>query len=359
MRHEKLRIFFLSGGGRSDPPAPSGKWDIEPSAIGPDPKSGQAGVINGMVIAQAGEFKTEGRGAFDEGGLREIQSAWPHDGAVCGLQHATVFDDRLLFHVGRVVSPKRHITGVTNSKGAQVSVACLRGDLILDLAAKESPSGDLPRYLLARCKSDPKSLSSSLVLSAEMDYGGNRGGPPLWHVGEIYGDDIVAVGDAVDGLLGAGGFLGARRLLRERLEHTASAATPQVICGRLLLPSGEPSFNETRQLWELISPSALTELGQQCLGVPIVANGETIALIGEGGARLENDGGGWVVKLTTAANGLSSRAYFQAVVDMSAARREWQPYHNPGHRLHGHKADHLVGGLRLSRIEAKEPGCFA
>lgn len=77
---EKLRVNLSSLLGTSEPPAPSQYWQTENCQIGVDEKSGKAGVVWGCVIAQAGDFKSEGRGAFDESSLNEIIKLWPTSG---------------------------------------------------------------------------------------------------------------------------------------------------------------------------------------------------------------------------------------------------------------------------------------
>ena len=53
----------------------------------------------------------------------------------------------------------------------RVVVPAVRADLMFDPAARQAPGGDLVNYFTQRVKNDPGSLSSSLVLSANIDDG--------------------------------------------------------------------------------------------------------------------------------------------------------------------------------------------
>jgi len=190
------------------PDAPSDSWLAEPGPVGVDEKAGPAGTIHGCVVAQAGPFKSEGRGRFDESSLDRIIQLWPTAGLKSHAQHGHVFDDRLLGFLGRMVSPRRSLALIQDGHGQQVATPCVRANLVFDPSARKAPGGDLVTYFTARAKSDPDSLSSSLVLETDTDEDwhpsvrSGNGQPPLWLPTALHGVDIVSIGDAVGALLG-------------------------------------------------------------------------------------------------------------------------------------------------------------
>lgn len=163
-------------------------------------------IIRGYVVAQAGDFKTPGRGAFDLRSLQTIVGMMNKSAA--GLKsrfaHPTLSDDGLGKFLGR--SKNARLDG---DQGRRV-----RADLHLDPTSFKTPHGDLGTYVMELAESDPDALSSSLVLMADDEERvdakgkplvGEDGEPvsPIWRPTKLHASDIVDTGDAVDGLLSA------------------------------------------------------------------------------------------------------------------------------------------------------------
>ena len=185
--------------------------------IGPDRENG---ILFGMVLAEAGPFKT-GRGRFNQDSLqtavRLLQAN--RDGTPSLFRHPTPVSDGLGMFLGRIPPGSIRLDGVK-----------LRGDLRMDSTAMETsifggrPLGD---YLLAISASDSRAAGASLQLKAnkifERDSRGRpladqRGEPlpPLWMPTSILGCDVVACGDATSSLLGIPRELTEDDLLRLR-----------------------------------------------------------------------------------------------------------------------------------------------
>lgn len=172
-------------------------------------------VLRGMVVAQVGPFKSEGRGEFDETSLRQIVDMWPKKfGLKSRFAHPNESGDGIGKFLGRVRDPWIG-KAVVERDGQEVEVQAVRADLYLDPSAFSSPSGNLGDYLLDLAESDPVALSSSLVLARDESWRKDEDGnilpemPPLWRVTKLYASDLVDEGDAVDGLLS-----------REKLRYT-------------------------------------------------------------------------------------------------------------------------------------------
>lgn len=171
-------------------------------------------VLRGMVVAQAGPFKSEGRGEFDELSLQKIIEAWPKGaGLRSRFAHPNESSDGLGKYLGRARDPYLS-TVLLERDGQTVEVPAVRADLYLDASAFSSPSGNLGKYVLDLAESDPAAISSSLVLTSEKEYRTNKDGspmldangnqyPPLWRPKKLYATDVVDEGDAVDGILSA------------------------------------------------------------------------------------------------------------------------------------------------------------
>jgi hypothetical protein len=174
-----------------------------------------ARVLRGYVLAQAGVFHSQGRGEFDLQSLQAIVrlgNAAP-GGLKSRYTHPEISADGLGKHLGR--AKDLSLSAVVNASGQTVS--CVRGDLHFAKSASRTPSGNLSGYLLDLAAEDSDALSSSLALQVEKEFRLDAYGsplvddqgeelPPIWRPTRIHASDIVAEGDAVDGILGGGGI---------------------------------------------------------------------------------------------------------------------------------------------------------
>lgn len=186
-----------------------------------------AKVVRGFVVAQAGPFKSEGRGEFDELALKQIVEQWPAAGLKSRFAHPSESNDGLGRYLGRARNPRLATASVPRPDGTRVEVPAVRADLHLDPSAFKTPNGNLGQYVLDLAASDPGAISSSLVLNRAEEHRRNPDGtpmlspegeplPPLWRIKRLYASDIVDEGDAVDDLLGVPPA-GAGRYAREHL----------------------------------------------------------------------------------------------------------------------------------------------
>lgn len=173
-------------------------------------------VIRGMIMAQEGVFKSDGRGEFDKDALRSIVSLAKisPNGLKSRFAHPGLSDDGIGKFLGRVKSPRMDEIDSRDSAGQLKTdrISVVRGDLHLDPTSRNTPNGDLGGYIMDLAESDPDALSSSLVLRAEEEFRTDKEGraltdeegeelPPLWRPKRLHASDIVDTGDAVDGLL--------------------------------------------------------------------------------------------------------------------------------------------------------------
>lgn len=167
----------------------------------------------GAIVAQEGNFKTPGRGAFDGTGLRliaKLMRAEPK-GLKSRLSHATLSDDGVSRYLGRWSNPWIDKIEVNGQE-----LEAVRADFQLsDTAFDSNPNGDLGSYVLSLAEEDPEAIGASLVLQVEQKYRlDNRGHrlkddkgedmPPLWFPTQLHSVDVVAVGDSTNALLSAG-----------------------------------------------------------------------------------------------------------------------------------------------------------
>jgi hypothetical protein len=164
--------------------------------------------INGIVVAQQGPFKS-GRGEFDATSNKQTADLINADpqGIKARMGHPNPqhpgSKDELLGFVGRY----------TNGR---VDGELARADLQLDPVAFLAPPGGGTShgdYLMTRAKSDPASLSTSMVVSADKQYRLDNHAkpkrdpdtgealPPLWRPQQINAIDFVDEGDATGGAL--------------------------------------------------------------------------------------------------------------------------------------------------------------
>lgn len=176
------------------------------------------GVIRGMVLAQAGPFKTLGRGEFDDKSLAAIKAlANKHPkGLKSRMEHPNFAQDGSLRILGRYQNPRIDAVRVMRD-GKPTTIPAVRADLQLHPVALDTPVGGgkpLGVYLMDIAETDPDLLSTSLVLEADMEYRMDKKGrplmdnegmelPPLWRPTKLHANDVVSTGEAVDGMLQA------------------------------------------------------------------------------------------------------------------------------------------------------------
>lgn len=167
-------------------------------------------VIRGYVVAQAGPFKSQGRGEFDHKALKLIwrqmrdNESGGRTGTKSRLGHPTLSADGLGAYLGRARNPQMSEAG---------GVEAVRADLHLDPTSFSSPThGNIGKYVMDLAESDPSALSSSLVLQVDEEWRLDSKGrkvrddlgnelPPLWRPTRIHASDVVDTGDAVDDFL--------------------------------------------------------------------------------------------------------------------------------------------------------------
>lgn len=176
----------------------------------------KAGKLLGYVVAQAGPFKSRGRGEFDRAGLEELIRLGnaARQGMKSRFSHPTECNDGLGKHLGRAANFS--LSAALNAAGQAVDA--VRADLTFDPTALDTPpSGGKPLgvYVMELAESDPGAVSSSIVVRVKKEYRLNPDGtpakgedgeelPPLWRPLKLIATDIVDTGDAVDDLLAAG-----------------------------------------------------------------------------------------------------------------------------------------------------------
>lgn len=150
-----------------------------------------ANVIFGVVLAQAGLFKTL-RGRFDQESLRLIVERMRDNdsGTPCHFRHPTPANpDPLGFFLGRLLAPRLDRDRV-------------RADLHLDRSALNSAVfGTTPPglYIMGLIESDSRACEMSLVMKVEKKNERGVPGPPLWLPTLVDSADCVDSGDAVRG----------------------------------------------------------------------------------------------------------------------------------------------------------------
>jgi hypothetical protein len=171
-------------------------------------------VISGVIVAEEGDFKTPGRGAFDGQSLRSIVRLMRENkaGTKGRFTHPGLSSDGLGTYLGRFKEPRRDKIMRPNSDGTFRQVEIVRADMHLDPTSHTTPNGDLGKYVLDLAESDPDAFGTSLVLKADqeqrLDSKGrpllnDKGEPlsPLWRPTEIHALDCVDTGDATNSFL--------------------------------------------------------------------------------------------------------------------------------------------------------------
>jgi hypothetical protein len=176
-------------------------------------------IIRGVIIAQEGPFKSEGRGEFDLDALTLIgdQVNASPNGLKSRLAHPDESNDGIGKFLGRIKDARLDEIGTRDSEGELKTdrIAVVRADLHIDPSSHTTPSGDIGGYIMDLAESDSDAMSTSLVLQADKLYRlgsddrplrddeGNEI-PPLWIPTHLHALDVVDTGDAVDGMLSTG-----------------------------------------------------------------------------------------------------------------------------------------------------------
>ena len=182
-------------------------------------------LIRGVILAEEGPFKSEGRGEFDRKAIRSIvkmandkpgglKSRWTHPGLSSdGLgkflgRYSSVRSDTVLRDAGKD----------SDGKALMKEMLVARGDLTFDKTALEpSPEGGgkpLGIYVMDLAESDPDAFGTSLVLQVNEEWRLDKQGkplkddkgddlPPLWIPTVLHANDVVDEGDATNSFLSA------------------------------------------------------------------------------------------------------------------------------------------------------------
>ncbi len=166
-------------------------------------------VIRGVILAEEGPFKSEGRGEFDGKSLKQIVSLSKDHPA--GLRSRFTHPDLSSDGLGKYLGRTKNIHRATIERGGKVSQV-VRGDHFFAKSAFNTPSGDLATYIMDLAEEDPEALGMSLVLSSEEEFRTKPDGspkvdengnelPPLWRPTSLRAVDFVDSGDATNSLL--------------------------------------------------------------------------------------------------------------------------------------------------------------
>lgn len=184
----------------------------------------EKGVIYGVILAEEGPFKSEGRGEFDRKGIRSIVRMANENSA--GLKarwtHPTLSSDGLGKFLGRQKNVRsdtvmREVGKDSDGKPLMKERLVARGDLHFDKTALEAPpDGGKPLgvYVMDLAESDPDAFGTSLVLKANLETRLDKQGrplkddkgdelPPLWYPEKLHASDVVDTGDATNSFLSA------------------------------------------------------------------------------------------------------------------------------------------------------------
>jgi hypothetical protein len=204
-------------------------------------------VLRGYVVAQAGPFKTDGRGEFDLASLAKIVEL--ANAAPLGLKSRFTHPDMSSDGLGKFLGRSQRFSLSTAKTPDGRDVPAVRADLHFDPSASKTPHGDLADYVMSLAESDPDALSSSLVCKTDQEHRLNPDGtrqcgedgeplPPLWRPTRLHAADIVDTGEAVDGILSAldvdGLPLGALWRGAELLDQVFAGQPPEAVRARCL-----------------------------------------------------------------------------------------------------------------------------
>jgi hypothetical protein len=168
-------------------------------------------IINGFIVAEAGPFRSQGRGEFDSQSLSSIVALMRAEpqGLKSRFAHPTLSSDGLGHYLGRAHTPRIE----TVSRNGKI-VELVRADLHLsETAFDNNPNGNLGNYVLSLAEEDADAMGASLMIKADKEYrldakkrrmlddNGNEL-PPIWRPMKLHAIDIVDTGDATRAFLG-------------------------------------------------------------------------------------------------------------------------------------------------------------
>ena len=184
----------------------------------------EKGIIYGVILAEEGPFKSEGRGEFDRSGIRSVVrlAKSKASGLKSRFAHPSLSSDGIgkflgRFHDVRSDTILREAGQDADGRPLTKEVLAARGDLYLDKTALEEPVGGgkpLGVYVMDLAESDPDAFGTSLVLKVNQETRLDAKGrplkddagndlPPLWIPTELHASDIVDTGDATNSFLSA------------------------------------------------------------------------------------------------------------------------------------------------------------
>lgn len=184
----------------------------------------EKGIIYGVILAEEGRFKSQGRGEFDRAGIRTIVSLAKakNGGLKSRWTHPGLSSDGLGTFLGRYKGVRSDTVmreGGTDGNGRALmkEILVARGDLHFDKTALDEPvGGGKPYgvYIMDLAESDPDAFGTSLVLKANEEFRLDKQGkplkddngedlPPLWIPVELHANDVVDEGDATNSFLSA------------------------------------------------------------------------------------------------------------------------------------------------------------
>ena len=126
MRQNRHRIYLDARGGfrqRLRTISTMGHGD-RPGRSRRKPRTGRNDLC--VVAAEAGNFRSEGRGQFNEDSLRTLQTLWPAAGLPSHIQHPNILDDKTEKFLGRCKTPRRSLTIGIDQGGHYIAVPCIR-----------------------------------------------------------------------------------------------------------------------------------------------------------------------------------------------------------------------------------------
>lgn len=178
-------------------------------------------IISGVILAEEGPFKSQGRGEFDRAAIRSIVKMANERpaGLKSRFAHPGLSSDGIGTMLGRMkgayTEKIMRETG-TDESGRPMfkEVLAAKADLHLSPTSFETPNGNLGKYVEDLAAEDPDAFGTSLVLQVNQEYRLDKQGkplkddngddlPPLWIPTKLHASDVVDDGDATRSFLSA------------------------------------------------------------------------------------------------------------------------------------------------------------